>query len=494
MSIRSFLRFALNGAVHEVSGTDATMMLADYLRTRLFLTGTKIVCAEGDCGACTVLRAFPGSSKSRALRFEPINACITMLAQLDGSHLVSVEALRQDQALAPVQEAMVKKHGSQCGYCTPGFVMALCGLFEKCDTKPNEQTIKNHLTGNLCRCTGYTPIVEAALSVDPAAITPLAERFVTTKIVKALKETQSMAIDIPTPQGHILAPISLGDVSSLLKKYPKATLLASGTDLAVQVNKGKRQLGDVISLHLIPELYQSSQKGSIYQFGAKVNLEDVRRRCEKSIPEFSSMLNVFASPQIKNSGTLVGNIANASPIGDTLPFLLVADAHVLVVKKPGKRVIPLTELFQGYRQLALKSGEWISAVSFRAPQKTEVLRLYKAATRKDLDISTVSAAFLFDLKPSRKSASFTIKSARLALGGVAAVPLRLPRVEAFLHDKVLDRSLIDATQKILQEEIKPLSDLRGSAAYRRILVQGFLQQYFDEIIPSREVVHAALNT
>jgi xanthine dehydrogenase small subunit len=206
------------------------------------------------------------------------------------------------------------------------------------------------------------------------------------------------------------------------------------------------------------------------------------------------MLNVFASPQIKNSGTLVGNIANASPIGDSLPFLLVADAHVLVLKKPGKRMIPLTKLFRGYRQLALKSGEWISAVSFRAPQKTEVLRLYKAATRKDLDISTVSAAFVFDLKPNRKDASLTIQSARMALGGVAAVPLRLSRVEAFLRNKVLDRSLIDATQKILQEEIEPLSDLRGSAAYRRILVQGFLQQYFDEIIPSREVAHATLNS
>jgi xanthine dehydrogenase small subunit len=491
MSTRSFLRFALNGTIHEVSGPDASMMLADWLRTRRYLTGTKIVCAEGDCGACTVLRAFPASVRSRELRFEPINACITMLAQLDGSHLISVDALSQGQSLSPVQEAMVQTHGSQCGYCTPGFVMALCGLFESCKAKPDAQTVKNYLTGNLCRCTGYTPIVEAAMSLDPAALPPLAERFVTSAVSKALKEIQSKPIVISNAQGKILAPVKLAEVSSLLKKYPKAVLLASGTDLGVQLNKGKRELGDLISLHLIPELYRSSQKGSVYQFGAKVSLEDVRRRCIQGIPEFSSLLNVFASPQIKNSATLVGNIANASPIGDTLPFLLVADGQVAVAKKPGKKVVPITELFQGYRKLALKSGEWISSVSFRAPLKTEVLRLYKAATRKDLDISTVSAAFLFDFKKSRKEARPVIHSARVALGGVAAVPLRMSRVETFLKDKVLDPTVVEAAQKILQEEINPLSDLRGSSAYRRILVQGFFQQYCDEIMQGREVLQHA---
>jgi xanthine dehydrogenase small subunit len=490
MSTRSFLRFALNGTLHEVSGSDASMMLADWLRTRRYLTGTKIVCAEGDCGACTVLRAFPRPGRSRDLQFEPINACITMLAQLDGSHLISVEALQQDAALSPVQEAMVQKHGSQCGYCTPGFVMALCGLMEKCREKPDTQTLKNHLTGNLCRCTGYTPIIEAGLSLDPAQWTSLSERFVTPSIVRSLQDSRGRAIEIAAPQGKILAPIKLNEVSTLLKKHPKAILLASGTDLGVQMNKGKRELGDVISLHLIPELYQMTQKGSVYQFGAKVSLEEVRRRCEKGIPEFSSLLNVFASPQIKNAATLVGNIANASPIGDTLPFLLVADGEVSVVKKPGKKVIPVTEIFQGYRKLALKSGEWISSVSFRAPLKSEVLRLYKAATRKDLDIASVSAAFLFQLKKNRKDNRTVIQSARVALGGVAAIPLRMSRVESYLKDKVLDATVVDEAQKLLQEDIQPLSDHRGSASYRRILVQGFFQQYCDEIMHSREVQHA----
>jgi xanthine dehydrogenase small subunit len=494
MSIRSFLRFALNGAIHEVSGADASMMLADYLRTRLYLSGTKIVCAEGDCGACTVLRAFPGPGMPRELRFEPINACITMLAQLDGSHLISVEALAQDQTLSPVQDALVRQQGSQCGYCTPGFVMALCGLFETCTARPDAQTIKNHLTGNLCRCTGYTPIVEAALSLDPETLPPLAERFVTSRVVKALKETRAVAVDMTTPHGKIMAPVHFADVSTLVKKYPKARLLASGTDLGVQLNKGKLQLGDIISLHLVPELYQSTQKGSLYQFGAKVTLEEVRVRCAKGIPEFSSLLNVFASPQIKNSATLVGNIANASPIGDTLPFLLVADGSVTVAKKRGTRVIPMTELFLGYRKLALKDDEWISSVTFRAPQKTQLLRLYKAATRKDLDISTVSIALLFDLKRSRKDNRLVIKSARLALGGVAATPLRVPKVEAFLQDKILDQALVDEAQAMLQDSIQPLSDHRGSSAYRRLLVQGYFQQYCDEIMQRQEVEHAAAHS
>jgi xanthine dehydrogenase small subunit len=192
---------------------------------------------------------------------------------------------------------------------------------------------------------------------------------------------------------------------------------------------------------------------------------------------------VFASPQIKNSATLVGNIANASPIGDTLPFLLVADGVVAVARKE----IPLTELFQGYRKLALKHGEWIRSVSFRAPQKTEVLRLYKAATRKDLDISTVSAAFLFDFKKSRKDPRPVIQSARVAFGGVAAIPLRIKQLEDWLKDKVLDASIVAAGHQILQEAIEPLSDVRGSAAYRRILVQGFFQQYCDEIMQSQEL-------
>jgi xanthine dehydrogenase small subunit len=494
MSTRSFLRFALNGALHEVTGSDASMMLADWLRKRLYLTGTKIVCAEGDCGACTVLRAVPPAGRGRELQFEPINACITMLAQVDGAHLISVEALRQERSLSPIQEAMVDKHGSQCGYCTPGFVMALCGLFEKCSAKPDVQTVKNHLTGNLCRCTGYTPIVEAALSIDPESVPALSERFVTAPLIKALKETQSQAIDIATAQGRIMAPVRLGDVSTLLKKYPEASLLASGTDLGVQLNKGKRELGSVISLHLIPELYQATQKGSVFHFGAKVSLEEVRRRCAKGIPEFSRLLDVFASPQIKNSGTLVGNIANASPIGDTLPFLLVADARVGIAKKTGKRELPMAELFQGYRKLALKPGEWISSVSFRAPQKSEFLRLYKAATRKDLDISSVGAAFLFDLKPRKKDGRLLIQTARVALGGVAAIPLRMTRVEAFLKDKILDQELVEAAQTMLQEDITPLSDLRGSSAYRRILVQGFFQQYCDEIMQSREVQHAAVHS
>jgi xanthine dehydrogenase small subunit len=302
MSTRSYLRFALNGALHEVTGSDASMMLADWLRKRLYLTGTKIVCAEGDCGACTVLRAFPSTGRGRELQFEPINACITMLAQVDGAHLISVEALRQERSLAQVQEALVAKHGSQCGYCTPGFVMALSGLFEKCREKPDVQTVKNYLTGNLCRCTGYTPIVEAALSIDPESIPSLRERFVSAPLIKALKESRSQAIDIATAQGRILAPVRFSDVSTLLKKYPDASLLASGTDLGVQVNKGRRELGHVISLHLIPELYQITQKGSVYHFGAKVSLEEVRRRCAKGIPEFSRLLDVFASPQIKNSG------------------------------------------------------------------------------------------------------------------------------------------------------------------------------------------------
>ncbi len=491
MLTRSFIRFALNGLIHEVQGADVYRMLGEYLRSQLLLTGTKIVCAEGDCGACTVLRAHSSSSKVRNTRFEPINSCMTTLLQLDGSQLLTIEALAKDQVLSPIQKSMVDHHGSQCGYCTPGFVMALTGLFDQNPSQPTEQSIKNHLTGNLCRCTGYTPIIEAAKSVDAAAIEPLRKRFMSAQITKALKETQLIPIEIKTAQGTLSAPLTMNAISALLNKQPKAKLLASGTDLAVQVNKGKINLGDLISLHLVPELYASSHKSFIYHFGAKVNLEEVRRLCAQAIPEFSALLNVFASPQIKNSATLVGNIANASPIGDTLPFLLVADGKVTVSRKARARVVPLTELFTAYRQLALAPGEWISSVSFRAPLKTEVLRLYKASTRKDLDISTVSIAFLFDLKKSAKGFPPKILSARIAVGGIAAIPLRLTRVEDFLQNKNLDQAIASEAQRIIQDEVHPLSDHRGSVAYRRLLLRNFFQQFCDEILPQAEVSHAA---
>jgi len=480
-TVRAFIRLAINGEILDISGPDCFMMLADYLRKRLYLTGTKIVCAEGDCGACTILRAFQPPGGSDAPKFVSVNSCITMMVQLDGCHIVTIEALADRGTLSMVQQAMVDHHGSQCGYCTPGIAMSLTGMFEACKAPPDVQTIKNNLTGNLCRCTGYSPIIEAAAAVEHSTYERLADRFLTTDLVAALQESAAIPIAIHTDFGQVFAPVTLAAMSGLRQKWPTATILSSGTDLGVQFNKGLRPLGDLISLHLLADLYKFKVTSDHMEIGARVTLEELRQLCLPYVPEFSDLLNVFASPQIKHIATLAGNIANASPIGDTLPFLLVSDATVNLRQKGQQRTIPLKDFFIGYRKTALFSGEFIESVQILLPKAGEVLRLYKACTRKDLDISAVSAAFLLSFKENVSGAGPQINKVRLALGGVAAVPLRLLQVEEWLTGKPWTDAVQRAALEQIQVAIHPLTDVRGSGAYRRLLVTHFFRQFCLEV-------------
>lgn len=489
MTKRSFIRFSLNGQIHDVFGSDAFLMLSTFLRQRQGLVGTKVVCAEGDCGACTVLRARQPDKLNSNLNFVPINSCIAPLLQLDGCHIVTIEGIGTTENLSPVQQAMVKCHGSQCGYCTPGMVMSLTGLAEKCSEKLAEQDIKNALTGNLCRCTGYSPIIEAAQELDPSDHPNLSQKFATVATRKALLAVRREPIDITCDQGRIFAPISLAEASRWRKKHPTSYILNGGTDLGVLANKGKIFFQNVVSLHLISELHKTLVRGGKISIGARVPLDDVRRTCVNKVPEFSRLLNVFASPQIKQSATLVGNIANASPIGDTIPFLMVADATVSVSNSRSSRDIPVTELFTGYRQLALKSDEIIHAVSFRTPRTSEFLRLYKTATRKDLDIATVSAAFLFEIQIKKDKQ--IIHNARIAFGGIAPVPLRMIPVEEFLEGQEISPTLLEQAADLMQQQISPITDVRGSAAYRRVLVKNLFHQYSQDLAREALAHHEA---
>ncbi|MCM2279368.1 MAG: FAD binding domain-containing protein [Oligoflexia bacterium] len=475
--------FYLNRQRQEVGVDKAGMMLADYLRLERALTGTKIVCAEGDCGACSVLRAFPLSGSL----FLPINSCVIRVAQLDGSSIVTVDGLR-DGKLTPIQDAIVRCHGSQCGYCTPGFVITLTGLVEKrlrsdasrARLEPKE--IKNALTGNLCRCTGYQPIVEAAVSVPLSECVSLEERFFPktrqTELRKILKTP--LALASPEPGGFSLhAPTRLADAARLLARDPDARLIGAGTDLGVLHNKGKSGGGTrFVSLHLIPELYRirRSGRGRLW-VGARVTLSELRTALKNRIPEFARFLDLFASPQIKNVATLIGNVGNASPIADTPPFLLVARATVRLLGPKGGRSVPLEEFYLGYRQTAARRGELILAIEFDLPSASERLALYKVSQRKDLDISGVNAAFRV-----KKGARGTqaIQEIRIAMGGVAAVPLRLRKTESFLAGKALDPETARQALEILQSEINPISDLRGSAAYRRVLAENLFLRFARE--------------
>jgi len=482
MPLRTSVLFYLNGTRCEVTADHAHMMLADYLRYQRGLTGTKIVCAEGDCGACSVL-ILKRRGKATRLVYEAINSCITTVAQLDGSNLVTVDALAKEE-LTPTQAAMVNCHGSQCGFCTPGFVVALSALIDKKLLNPQSHGVeakeaKNALTGNLCRCTGYQPIIDAASGIDLKKCEPLKNRFYDPKQEKDLRGVCKQPVLLETAGSSFYAPITLKDAVKYLARNSDARIVAGGTDLGVLHNKRKIRFQKLLSLHLVPELYEINKSGSArVSVGARVTLSELRRYLEPKIPEFARFLDLFASPQIKNVATLVGNVANASPIAEAPPFLLVANAEVEIVGPRGKRKLPLHEYFVSYRKTALKTGELISAISFDVPAKTESLSLYKTSQRKDLDISAVNAAFRVSWKDTKKS---KIGKVQIAMGGVAAIPLRLTKTEKSLNGKQLSKETLAQALLTLHEEMNPISDLRGSSSFRRVMVENLFNKFFREV-------------
>lgn len=482
---RTHSTFFLNGVKQEVFGDENFQMLANWLRRERELTGTKIVCAEGDCGACTVQQAFPHARNFSG--FQAVNSCIKLVGQMDGSSLVTIEGIQNGVVLSPVQEAMKSCHGSQCGYCTPGFVMAMASVIEEKKSLTAKQAM-NCLTGNLCRCTGYQPIIEAAATATYSAPHSLASRYLSKDLRQILAKTAKSTLRIDTGTKIFFAPASLKEALRFLNKYkkgPAVRIVSSATDLGVQYNKGRPIPDLLLSLHLIPDLQAVTKTAGRITVGARVTLTELRHSILDTNPEFAMMLNVFASPQIKNTATLVGNVANGSPIGDTMPYLMIADAFVHTAALSGSKItrrkIPLTEFYLGYRTLALQPGELITAVSFATNEKDTLTKIYKAAARKDLDISAVCGAFQWDLKQDKNGLP-VITKARIALGGVAATTIRCAQTEAFLAGKPLTLETIDTAAEHLSRAIRPLDDLRGSAAYRHVLAKNMLKRFGQEAL------------
>lgn len=457
---------SINGQHHKIGGDQACMMLADFLRSELRLTGTKIVCSEGDCGACSVLCWRDGSEPKM---FSPINACIVPIIQLDCCHIITVEALKNHHTLSAIQQALVQHHGSQCGFCTPGFVIALTALKEQ-QKNPSQQQIKNALTGNLCRCTGYKPIIDAALSLQGQSNNPLSHIP-----LKDFSAERTTPILIETNQHKIYAPTTLKEALSHRKQY-QSQIQGGATDLGVAHNKNKSSSSTLISLHLIDELYDIHEKDGQVHVGARVTLAHVRKFLLQRCPEIASFIDIFASPQIKAMATLVGNLANASPIGDTIPFLLVTDGQVVVKSLDHTRTIALTSFYQGYKKTDLKPDEIITSVIFSLPKPSDFFRLQKVSTRKDLDISTVNAAFLFTMN------GCVISHAKIALGGVFEHAVRLFNSEQIVMGKSLDDNLIAQVCTSFEVEIKPISDLRGSWQYRLALAKGLFTKVAQEMM------------
>ncbi len=476
--MRDYALLYINGQRVEVRGENLFLPLANFLRYGRRQTGTKIVCAEGDCGACTVLRGTVLNDRARKrLQFEVMNSCIAPVYSLDCSHIVTIEGLADGMTPSPVQQSMVSHHGGQCGFCTPGMVMAITGMLEQ-EQEINAKRVQNHLTGNLCRCTGYQPIIDAALAVERDGYVTLADRYHRDEIVSDLCAHADQRIDARAGERMFVAPTSLSAVSVLRQQHPGLRIMAAATDVGVQINKGRVDPLQVISLHLIPDLYEIDIDAQALRVGARVTLASLEGAVAKSLPEFADFLHIFASPQIKNVATLVGNVANASPIGDTLPLLFAVEARVCIEGADGSRQLPITSLYRGYKELALQPEEWISAVEIPLVAGRRY-RLYKVSQRRDLDISCVNAAFCWSEVDGCWS------DVRVAYGGVAATTLRLKKTESRFNQQPMKGFSVATAVQQLQSEITPLSDVRGSRQFRERLAANLLRRFVDEAASAR---------
>tara|TARA_B110001454_G_scaffold218991_1_gene249040 strand:- start:82652 stop:83839 length:1188 start_codon:yes stop_codon:yes gene_type:complete len=393
---------------------------------------------------------------------------------MDMSHIISVEGLEKNNQLSEVQDAMVKNFGGQCGFCTPGFVMALSSMFE--NTKNiSEQKVKNYVTGNLCRCTGYQPIINAAMAVDTKKVAPLKSCYNYEKLTKDLEANQTIPIKITVGEKEFFAPTTLTQAAEYKKLHPKVRIFSGATDIGVQINKGKNPGINLMSLHLIPEMYALKQDADQVIVGARVNLTTLQKFLEGRSPKFAEFLNIFASPQIKNAATLVGNLANGSPIADTTPYLLTADAVVELFSPKGLRSVPLTDFIKGYKSFDLKDDEFITSIRFKIPNsQSSKIGLFKVSQRRDLDISCVNSSFVFQTQNKK------IEKAKIAYGGVGPKALRLFDVEKVLEGQEMTSALADQAKQMIAASITPISDLRGSSEFRSKICLDLFDRFVQE--------------
>jgi xanthine dehydrogenase small subunit len=449
--MRDHIIFSINGREHRIRGGEIFTTLANWLRYAAGATGTKIVCEEGDCGACTVL-----VRRSTNEEFKPVNSCILSLCQLDGASIVTVEGL----GMNAVQRSMIACHGAQCGYCTPGFVVAMSAMYETRDRVDAKQ-VREALTGNLCRCTGYEPIIKAALAVDGGSMPKLRDMY---PDVPAAND----AVRIDT----FFAPTTIEDAVRFKSQNPDCTIMQGGTDVGVWINKRGFAAPALLSLNKIRDLdVMREEDGNQIAAGANVTLAAFEEFVRDRIPELHRMLNIFGSLQIRYAGTLVGNIANGSPIGDTLPYLFVSDAQLELAGLSGTRMVPVNSFYRGYKQFDLRPDEIITRVF--VPMVQDTVKLYKVSRRRDLDISAFTAAI-------RLRMNGRIEEARIAYGGVAPTVIRLPKTEAFLKGKSPSLDLFERAGELARSEIKPISDVRGSADYRLQLAENILSKFWYE--------------
>ena len=479
------IRFFHRGAVIEVSDAAPTRTVLDWLREDARCTGTKEGCNEGDCGACTVVigetAAVGDKSAVRGLSLRTVNACIQFLPTLDGKALFTVEDLKAmtvDDELHPVQQAMVECHGSQCGFCTPGFVMSLWSTYERNrahGAQPTRQQLADELSGNLCRCTGYRPILDAGQRMFDLPAVALD----TAPVIAALKGFETDATFTYTGNGTdtFHAPTTLAELAALRQAKPEAQLLAGSTDVGLWVNKQFRPLGDIVYVGEVAEMKRITEtgeaNGELY-IGAGASLEAAFAALAKHAPALTDVWLRFASPPIRNAGTMGGNVANGSPIGDSAPVLMALDAQIELRKGARLRRMPLDTFYLDYMKSQMEPGEFVQGMAVPLAVASRQVRAYKISKRFDCDISALCAGFSIELDAG------VVKTVRLAYGGMAATVKRGKGAEAAILGQPWTQSTVSAAKAALAEDFEPLSDMRASAAYRLQVAQNLLQRLWLE--------------
>lgn len=475
-SKRKQIHLTINGVEHQVHGDEAFLPLAQFLRYHAHLPGTKVVCAEGDCGACTVLVARWNENEWSS--FQTLNSCIAPIYLFDLCAIVTVEGLAAEEELNEVQSKMREFHGGQCGYCTPGMVCSLSGLADSCsqnNTPITEKKARNHLTGNLCRCTGYEPILNSAVNIDLKKWTPLAKRYLKENQQEIFQRIFTNTIHLEGSQKMVFSPVSLPEAISLKQQYPQLRIVSGATDLGVLHNKGKFFLDHVLVLNRIAELAKLESTPQGLWIGSRTSLTDFENFVEKEQPELSRLMRIFASPQIKNQGTLAGNVLNGSPIGDSIPALLTLNAEVHLTSTKGSRSVPLTSFYKAYKSFDLQPDEICTGIFIPTLGKNWMTKFFKVSLRKDLDISAVTFAAALKIENQK------ILEARVALGGVGPTVIRLPEIEKDLTGSLFSEDTFKNVGKKVRSLIKPISDLRASDEYRLTVAENLFHKCYIEL-------------
>ncbi|MFA5123275.1 xanthine dehydrogenase small subunit [Zavarzinia sp.] len=476
MATRSTLRFLLGDQPRALTTVDPTGTVLDYLRLAEHRTGTKEGCAEGDCGACTVVVARPGDDG--ALTYQAVNACIQPLGTLDGAQLITVEDLAPaPTCLHKVQQAMVETHGAQCGFCTPGFVMSLFAMSKSgFGPETDDQAIDEVLAGNLCRCTGYAPIARAARKIVDDA-TP--DRFdaaaaETLATLQSLDDGADLVLGLGDGR-QFFAPASADALAAVMERYPAATIVAGATDVGLWLTKHLRRPDPLVWLGRARDLARITETPASIDIGAGVTYSEALALLGWTWPDFGSTVRRIGSTQIRNAGTIGGNVANGSPIGDTPPMLIALGAKLRLRKGAVTREIPIEDFFVDYGKQDRAPGEFVAEISIPRPVPGQIFKAYKLSKRFDQDISAVMGAFCLTIEDS------TVTTARIAYGGMAGTPKRSPKAEAALVGQPLSEASVAAAMAGVAADFTPLTDMRASAAYRLTVAQNMLRRLLVEV-------------